>query len=439
LTTERAERRRIAVLAADVTAYSRLIELDEEATLARLWAHRRELIESKLAEHGGRLVKASSDNLLAEFASAIEAVRCAVEVQRDMVERNVNTAPDRRVALRLGVHTGEDTTDNGDLISRAVAALSTDQLATLIKPESDFFSDVANIAMRVAALAEPAGLCISDPVRAAVGDQLPYVFKDIGSQNLGRGGALVRCYALTADAAASRSHVYVQTRQVSPTGRMGLRSAVIAAGAFVTVGVWVVAIWAWLDANSLTASLAALKTFGSQMVAAGEGSLAPAAPQSAPASDIAAESSLAPAAPQSTAISDTAAESSPAPAAPQSAPTSDTTVSSTDHGSVAVALPFANSVAAETAPPAPTPRPTLPDSATTVLRGKQPASPPLLAIDNPSKAPASSPAPEPQSPPSQPAVAPPLVGANETPPVMDDKERVDPGARELIMRGRASY
>jgi class 3 adenylate cyclase len=412
LATERAERRRIAVLAADVAGYSRLMCLDEEGTLTRWRAHRRELIETKLAEHGGRILKASCDSLLAEFASAIEAVRCAVEVQRGMIERNAKTAPDRRIALRIGVHAGEDTTDDGDLISRAVAALSTDRLATLIRPESDFYRDVGNIAVRVAALAEPAGVCISDPVREAVGDQLPYLFKDIGSQNLGRGSALVPCYALTADATALRSHIYAHTRQVSPTGRIRLGRAVVAAGALVTVGAWAVAIWAWLDANSLTTSLAALKAFGSQMAsvhttAAGKVSPGPAAPQSPPMSDI-------------------AAESSPATAAPQSAPMSDTTASSSDHESVAVPLPFAGSVAAEKASQAPTPRPTLPDSATTVLRGNQPASPPLLRIDNPPTAPASAPAPEPQSPPSQTAVAPPVVGANETPPVMDDKERVGP-------------
>jgi len=400
LATERVERRLIAVLAADVAGYSRLMELDEERTLARLKAHRRELIDPKIDEHNGRIVRATSDSLLAEFASATEAVRCAVEVQRGMIERNVNIAPDRLIAFRVGVNTGEVTTDDGDLISRAVAALSTDRLATLVRPESEFYGDVRNIAVRVAALAEPAGVCISDPVREAVGDQLPYVFEDIGSQNLGHGGAPVRCYALTGDATTWRSHVYAQTRQVSATGRMRLRSVVVAAGAFVTVGIWAVAFWAWLDADSLTASLSALKTFGSQMASAGS-----AAP----------------------------GKGSPTPTAQQLAPMSDMAASSSDQATVAPSPPFASNVAAEKAPQAPTPRPTLPDSAAAVLRGNQPAPAPLLAIDNPPKA------PEPQSPPSQPAVAPPVVDANEAPPVIDEKERVDPAAREFIMRGRALY
>ena len=286
MATERIERRRIAVLAADIVGYSRLTELDEEGTRARLRAHRRELIDPKIDEHGGRTIRATGDSLLAEFASATEAVRCAVEVQRGMIKRNVNTAPDRRIAFRVGVNTGEVTTDDSDLISRAVAALSADMLATLVRPESDFYGDVGNIAVRVGALAEPGGVCISDAVREAVGDQLPYVFKYIGSQNLGRGSALVRCYALTRDATTWRSHVVGQMRGVSAPRRMRLGSAVVAAGAFVTVGIWGVALWAWLDAESLTASLAALKAFGSQMASAGstatgKGSPASAAAQSA--------------------------------------------------------------------------------------------------------------------------------------------------------------
>jgi adenylate cyclase len=405
LAKERVERRLIAVLATDVAGHSRLMGLDEEGTLARLRAHRRELIDPKIDEHNGRIVRATGDSLLAEFANATEAVRCAVEVQRGMIERNVNTAPDRRIAFRVGLNAGEVTTDDGDLISRAVAALSTDRLGTLVRPESEFYGDVRNIAVRVAALAEPAGVCISDPVRQAVGDQLPYVFKDIGSQNLGHGGAPVRCHALIGDANTWRSHVYAQTRQVSATGRMRLRSAVVAAGAFVTVGIWAVAFWAWLDADSLTASLSALKTFRSQMASA-DGAAA--------------------------------GKGSPVPAAPQSAPMSGTAASNSDQAPVAPP-PSASSVAAEKVPQAPTPRPTLPDSATAVVRGNQPASPPALATDNPPKVLESPPAPETQSPPNPPPMGPPVVGADATPAVLDDNELVNPAARELIRKGWVLY
>ena len=383
MATERVERRLIAVLAADIEGYSRLTELDDEGTLARLRAHRRELIDPKIEEHSGRIVRTTGDSLLAEFACAAEAVRCAVEVQKGMTVRNVDTAPDRRVALRIGVNTGEVTTDDGDLISRAVAALSADRLATLVRPESEFYGDVGNIAVRVAALAEPAGVCISEPVREAVGNQLSYLFKDIGIQNLGRGGAPVRCHALTGDATTWRSLVYAHMRRVSATGRMSLGSAVLAAGAFVTIGIWAIVFWAWVDADSLTASLSALKTFGSQLASLGDTANGKASAE-----------------PQPAAISDMAAESIAAPVARQSTPISDTAANSSDQTSVAPPLPFARSPAAEKAPQAPAPRPTLP--ATVVLRGSRSASPPLLAIDNPPKAPESGPAPEPQSPPSQP-------------------------------------
>ena len=424
LATERVERRLIAVLAADVAGYSRLMGIDEQGTLAQFRAHRRELIDPKIDEHNGRIVRATGDSLLAEFGSATEAVRCAVELQGGMIERNVNTAPDRRIAFRVGVNTGEVATDDGDLVSRAVAALSTDRLATLIRPESEFYGDVGNIAVRVAALAEPAGVCISDPVPEAVGDQLPYVFKDIGSQNLGRDGAPVRCYVLTGDATTWRSHVHSQMRQVSASGRMRLRNAVVAAGAFVTVGIWAVAFWAWLDTDSLTAALSALKTFGSQMASvggapAGKGSPAPAAPQSAPMSDM-------------------AAQSSPAPDTPQSTPMNDTAATGSAQSFIAPP-PLASSEAAEKAPQAPTPRPTLPDSATAVVRGNQPGSPPVLAIDNPPKPPEAQPSPEPESPPSPPAAGPLALSANAPPPVVEDKEVVDPAARELITRGWALY
>jgi adenylate cyclase len=423
LATERVERRLIAVLAADIADHSRLTELDEEGTLARLRAHRRELIDPKIEEHGGRIVRATGGSLLAEFASATEAVRCAVEVQRGMIERDVNVAPDRRIAFRIGVNTGEVTTDDGDLISRAVAVLSADRLANLVRPESEFYGDVGNIAQRIAALAEPAGVCISDPVREAVGDQRPYVFKDVGSHDVGRGGAPVRCYALTGDATTWKPHFYGQMRQLSATGRMRSGSAVLTTGAFVTVGVWAVAFWAWLDADSLTASVAALKTFGSRMASVG--------------GTVAGNGNPAPAAPQSASMSNMAAASTPAPAARQSAPMNDTMASSSDQASIASSPPLASSIAAEKPPPAPTPSSAFP--ATTVPRGDQPTSPSLLAIDNPPKAPESRPAPEPLSPPGRPAVAPPVVGANEALPVIADKEGVDPAARELIMRGRALY
>ena len=106
LASERVERRLTAILAADVAGYSRLMGVDEEGTLAGLKAHRRELVDPKIAEHRGRIVKTTGDGLLVEFASVVDAVRCAVEIQRAMAKRN-DAPPDRRIEYRIGINIGD--------------------------------------------------------------------------------------------------------------------------------------------------------------------------------------------------------------------------------------------------------------------------------------------------------------------------------------------
>src|SRR5580704_16314494 len=120
LATERVERRLAAVLAADVAGYSRLIGADEEGTLARLKEHRRELIDPKIAEHRGRIVKTTGDGMLVEFASAVDAARCAVEVQRDMAERSVGLQQDKRIEIRIGIHVGDIIIDGDDIFGDGV-------------------------------------------------------------------------------------------------------------------------------------------------------------------------------------------------------------------------------------------------------------------------------------------------------------------------------
>jgi adenylate cyclase len=115
LARERVERRLAAVLAADVAAYSRLIGADEEGTLARLKAHRRELIDPKIAEHRGRLVKTTGDGLLVEFTSVVDALRCAAEVQAALTERNGAVPADRRIEFRVGIHQGDIVVEDGDI------------------------------------------------------------------------------------------------------------------------------------------------------------------------------------------------------------------------------------------------------------------------------------------------------------------------------------
>jgi hypothetical protein len=148
----------IVTLAAEVVGYSKLIRADEKGTIEQLEAHRDQFVRPKIAEHSGRIVRATEDNLLVEFESATEAVRCAVELQNGMIDRNIRTLPDRRITFRIGVTIGQAPDNGDDLVSRAVAALPRDTLATLIKPGAQGHGEHGNIAVRLAALAEPAGI-----------------------------------------------------------------------------------------------------------------------------------------------------------------------------------------------------------------------------------------------------------------------------------------
>src|SRR6516165_1143085 len=178
LASERVERRLTAILAADVAGYSRLMGADEEDTLARFKAHRRELVDPKIAAHRGRIVKTTGDGLLVEFASVVDAVRCAVEIQRDMAERNVDVPPERLIEFRIGINVGD-----------------------IIIDESDMFGDGVNVAARLEALAEPGGICISRMVRDQVRDKLPLTFEDLGEQQVKNIARPVRAYRVVTDAA----------------------------------------------------------------------------------------------------------------------------------------------------------------------------------------------------------------------------------------------
>ena len=154
-------RRLAAILAADVAGYSRLMGEDEEGTLARLKALRRELADPKIKEHRGRIVKTTGDGLLLEFASVVDAVRCAVEVQREMAERNADVSPDRRIEFRMGINVGD-----------------------IIRDGRDIYGDGVNVAARLEALAEPGGICVSRVVRDQVRDKLSFSFEDMGEQQV---------------------------------------------------------------------------------------------------------------------------------------------------------------------------------------------------------------------------------------------------------------
>jgi class 3 adenylate cyclase len=232
--------RLIVTLAAEVVGYTKLIQADEKRALEQLETNRDEFVDPKIAEHSGRIVRATGDSVLVEFESPIKAVRCAVELQSGMVDRNIRTSPDRRTTFRIGVTIDQVTGSGEDLVSRAVAALPRDTLATLIKPSAGVYGEHGNVALRLAALAEPGGICISGVVRDAIRDQLPYKFNDIGEQNLELRAAPVHCYAMNA----------TQNAQRRP---MSLQNAAVAVGVLTTVGVWGVALWAWLVPHSSTA------------------------------------------------------------------------------------------------------------------------------------------------------------------------------------------
>jgi len=167
-------RRLTAILAADVAGYSRLMGTDEEGTHERLKAHLQELVNPKIAEHRGRIVKNTGDGFLAEFPSVVDAVRCAVEIQRGMAERNAETPEDKRIAFRIGVNLGDVIAEAGDI-----------------------FGDGVNVAARLEALAEPGGICVSRVVRDQVRDRLDLGFEDLGEQQVKNIARPVRVYRVS--------------------------------------------------------------------------------------------------------------------------------------------------------------------------------------------------------------------------------------------------
>ena len=170
---ERVERRLAAILAADVAGYSRLMGANEEGTLARLNAHRREFLDPKIAEHRGRVVKRTGDGALVEFASAVDAARCAIEIQHGMTERNAAEPQDKRIELRIGINVGD-----------------------IIIEDDDIFGDGVNVAARLEGIADPGGICLSRGAYDQVKGKLDVVFEDGGEQQLKNIAEPVRVYRM---------------------------------------------------------------------------------------------------------------------------------------------------------------------------------------------------------------------------------------------------
>lgn len=173
-------RRLAAILAADVASYSRLMSADEEGTHERLMAHLQELVNPKIKEHHGRTVKNTGDGFLAEFASVLDAVRCAAEIQRGMVDREAGISDERSIRFRVSVNLGD-----------------------VIVEEHDIFGTGVNVAARLEALAEPGGICITQIVREEIQDKLGYFFEDKGEQYVKNITRPVRVHEMRPEAVAS--------------------------------------------------------------------------------------------------------------------------------------------------------------------------------------------------------------------------------------------
>jgi TolB-like protein/class 3 adenylate cyclase/Flp pilus assembly protein TadD len=219
LATEHVERRLAAILAADVAGYSRLMGADEEGTLEHLKALRREVIDPKITEHRGRIVKTTGDGLLVEFASVVDAVRCAGEIQGAMADRDLDLAEERRLRFRIGVNLGDVIADGDDI-----------------------YGDGVNIAARLEGLAAPGGICVSGTVRDHIGERLPYAFVDVGEQSVKNIALPVRVYALRpgaiADLPATGIPVGARRRRRIPPIAVG---AAVPMLLVIAVGAW----WFW--------------------------------------------------------------------------------------------------------------------------------------------------------------------------------------------------
>ena len=216
-------------LAAAGSGFPGLIKAGEEGVLERLKTLRREIVDPKIAEHRGRILKTSNDGMLVEFPGPVEAVRGAVEMQRAVAERNDKVVADRRITFRVGVNLG-----------RVAAA------------------DAVAIGARLRALAQPGGVCVSRAVRELIRGKLPYALEDIGEHRVDKTAAPVHAYAMSRDGVASSPSVTAQPPAAPVRLWMNTRGAVVAASIAITIGIWTAAWWSWLGGNLSTAPIQAL-------------------------------------------------------------------------------------------------------------------------------------------------------------------------------------
>ena len=215
MTEHEVERRLAAVVVADMVGYSRLMGADEEGTLAALMAHRDELIDPKIAEHHGRIVKTTGDGLLVEFASVVDALKCCVDVQREMTARNRDVVEDRRITFRVGINLGD-----------------------IIIQGDDIFGDGVNVAARLEELAEPGGILISRKVFDEVRSKLALGFEALGEQRVKNIAEPIPVYRVLTDPEAAGT-----VAKVGGARRMAWRWPLIAAAAVALMAVVATAVW----------------------------------------------------------------------------------------------------------------------------------------------------------------------------------------------------
>ena len=210
----RDHRRLAAIVSADVVGYSRLMGRDESGTLAALKAHLRELIDPKIAEYGGRTVKSMGDGFLLEFPSVVDAVRCGVDVQRGMAERNATLPADQHIQFRIGINVGDIIIDGDDI-----------------------FGDGVNVAARLQTLAEPGGICVSRAVRDQVLDKLSFTFEDLGAQQVKNIVRPVEAFRVDLGSEGRRTESHVRPRLRRMLGSRSIAAVAVAVG-LVGIAVW---------------------------------------------------------------------------------------------------------------------------------------------------------------------------------------------------------
>src|ERR1700746_1339396 len=221
------DRKLAAILAGDVAGYSRLMGVDEEGTLRQLKAHRKELVDPKIAEHRGRIVKTTGDGLLVEFVSVVAALRCAAEIQAAMAESNAPLPVDKRIDLRIGINMGDIVVEDGDI-----------------------FGVGDNVAARREGLAEPGGICVSARVREDAAGKVELAFRDIGDQQLKNIARPVRAYAVGAVASPAR-----HSRRRIVTSRLAAGAIILA-----VFGIGAATWGAWPRLSSPTTTAQAVST-----------------------------------------------------------------------------------------------------------------------------------------------------------------------------------